>query len=381
MRFMAWLRSITRPQEQTRTMPIRRASRKLRTTLSLELLEDRTLLSAYIVTTTADAGPGSLRDAITQINADTSHTMYASPTDPTKDEIDFDIPTSDPGYNSATASFTIQPSAGIPDPTYGFTGLPLITNSVIINGYTQPGASPNTLAGGDNAVLKIELNGANAGASSGVGLVLDAPNCTVEGLAINGFGAYAVWTLADGETISGNFIGTDVTGTAAVPNSTSTTGVLYHPGPSFSPDAQNGAVQVYGNNNVIGGTTAAARNVISGNDADGIVISGLGADGVFLDPVTGTDVMGNFIGTDSSGTTAGQRQRWHRRFWDEHDHWRHHCGGATSSPLTRACNISPRMGSRGTAFTRAEMSGPSSKETTSAPTFRAPRPWAMQRTA
>jgi hypothetical protein len=227
-------------------MPVRRAGcKKLRMTLSLELLEDRMLLSAYIVTTTADSGVGSLRDAITQINADTSHSLYASPTDPTKDEIDFDIPTSDPGYNSSTASFTIQPTA-VPDPTgHGFTGLPIITNPVIIDGYTQPGASPNTLGGGDNAVLEIELNGANAGASSGVGLVLDATNCTVEGLVINGFGAYAVWTLADGETISGNFIGTDVTGTNAVPNSTSTTGQLNHPGPSFSPDAQNGAVQVY----------------------------------------------------------------------------------------------------------------------------------------
>jgi len=265
-------------------------------TLSLELLEDRTLLSPYIVTTTADSGVGSLRDAITQINADTSHTLYPSPTDPTKYEIDFDIPTTDPGYNSGTASFTIQPNAGVPDPTYSFTGLPLITNSVIIDGYTQPGASPNTLAGGDNAALKIELNGANAGASSGVGLVLDAPNCTVEGLVINGFGAYGVWTLADGENISGNFIGTDVTGTTALPNSTSTAS----PNPTkpnfFNLEAQNGAVQVYGNNNVIGGTDAAARNVISGNDADGIVIKG------YLDPATGTDVMGNFIGTDATGT-------------------------------------------------------------------------------
>ncbi len=258
MRFTSWLRAVTRPQDQTKTRPLGRARRKnLRMNLSLEVLEDRNLLSPYIVTTTADAGVGSLRDAITQINADTTHTLYASPTDPTKDEIDFNIPTSDPGYNSGTASFSIQPTAGVPDPTHGFTGLPIITNSVIINGYTQPGANPNSLAGGDNAALKIELNGANAGASSGVGLVLDAPNCTVEGLVINGFGAYGIWTLADGETISGNFIGTDVTGTAAVPNSTSTTGQLYHPGPTFNPDAQNGAVQVYGNNNVIGGTAAA----------------------------------------------------------------------------------------------------------------------------
>ena len=43
------------------------------------------------------------------------------------------------------------------------TALPTITDPVIIDGYTQPGASANTLAVGDNAVLLIELNGANAG--------------------------------------------------------------------------------------------------------------------------------------------------------------------------------------------------------------------------
>ena len=291
-----------------------------------------------------------------------------------------------PDTTAATESFTIQPTP-VSDPIYGFTGLPIITNPVIIDGYTQPGASPNSLTGGDNAVLKIELNGANAGASSGVGLVLDAPNCTVEGLAINGFGAYGVWTLADGETISGNFIGTDVTGTTAVPNSTSTTGQLYHPGPSFSPDAQNGAVQVYGNNNVIGGTDPAARNVISGNDADGIVISGYGADGIFNDAVTGTDVMGNFIGTDATGTQPlGNASDGIGVYGNLTTIQNTIIGGttlerATSSRLTRAPNTSARMGLRGAAFTRAEMSGPSSKETTSVPTSRALEHWAMPRTA
>jgi len=55
----------------------------------LELLEDRTLLSPYIVTTTVDAGAGSLRDAINQTNADTSHALYASPSNPNMDEINF----------------------------------------------------------------------------------------------------------------------------------------------------------------------------------------------------------------------------------------------------------------------------------------------------
>jgi uncharacterized delta-60 repeat protein len=87
----------------------------------------------YAVTTTADSGPGSLRDAINQINADTGHTLFPSPTDPTRDEIDFAIPTTDPGYSNSARTFTIQPA----------TPLPAITNGAIINGATQPGSTLN----------------------------------------------------------------------------------------------------------------------------------------------------------------------------------------------------------------------------------------------
>src|SRR6266436_4992227 len=71
----------------------RRPRRKLRPRVQprLLLLEDRTLPSAYIVSTTADSGPGSLRDAIAQVNADTSHALYASPSNSSVDEIDFNI--------------------------------------------------------------------------------------------------------------------------------------------------------------------------------------------------------------------------------------------------------------------------------------------------
>jgi hypothetical protein len=141
----------------------------------LEALEDRTLLSAYVVTTTADNGPGSLRDAINQVNADTSHALYASPSNPNVDEIDFNI-TADSnaagypagqatGYNATTGVATITPHSA----------LPAITNAVLINGYTQGqgtslAATPNTLAVGDNAVLKIDLDGSQAGLVSGLNI-------------------------------------------------------------------------------------------------------------------------------------------------------------------------------------------------------------------
>ncbi|HKI34829.1 MAG TPA: hypothetical protein VKA46_23430, partial [Gemmataceae bacterium] len=145
--------------------------------LWVEVLEDRTLLSPYLVTTTADSGAGSLRDAITQVNADISHALYASPSNPSVDEIDFTITAASDtggGYNSATGVATITP----------LSALPVITNAVLIDGYTQAGAKPNDLSGpgplgqapgapstyGDDALLKIELDGANAGNATGLWL-------------------------------------------------------------------------------------------------------------------------------------------------------------------------------------------------------------------
>src|SRR5262245_21591554 len=113
----------------------------------LEALEDRTLPSAYVVTTTADSGPGSLRDAIDQINADTSLSLFPSPGTPGVDEIDFDVTAASDtggGYNATTGVATGTPQSDMP-----------WMGSVILDGYTQPGASPNTLSQGDNAALKI----------------------------------------------------------------------------------------------------------------------------------------------------------------------------------------------------------------------------------
>ena len=93
----------------------------------------------FTVTNTADSGVGSLRQAITDANG----TMGA-------DTIAFNIPSTDPNCNSTTHVCTITPA----------TVLPTITDTVTINGYTQTGASANTLAGSDNAVILIQLNGA-----------------------------------------------------------------------------------------------------------------------------------------------------------------------------------------------------------------------------
>jgi len=84
--------------------------------------------NTFAVVNTNDGGPGSLRQAILDANANAG-----------ADSISFNIP--------GGGVRTITPASPLPD----------ITDSVVIDGYTQPGASPNTAATGENAVLLIEL--------------------------------------------------------------------------------------------------------------------------------------------------------------------------------------------------------------------------------
>ena len=125
--------------------------------------------ATFTVTNTSDAAAGSLRQAILDANANLGI-----------DTIAFNIPAAtDPGCNAGTGVCTFQPGSV----------LPTITDPVIIDGYTQAGASPNTNGPGlgSNAVLMIELDGTNAGAGAD-GLTITAGSSTVRGLVINRFG-------------------------------------------------------------------------------------------------------------------------------------------------------------------------------------------------
>src|SRR3954447_17425580 len=109
-----------------------------------ERMEERMLLSAFTVTTTNDSGPGSLQQAILDANANAG-----------ADLIDFNIP--------GAGVQTIRPRPGT---------IPYITDPVVIDGYTQPGSRPNSLANGSDAILLIELDGSLAGPlASGLDLV------------------------------------------------------------------------------------------------------------------------------------------------------------------------------------------------------------------
>jgi CSLREA domain-containing protein len=205
-----------------------------------------------------DDGTGhcTLRAAIEQSNAT-----------PGTDTIAFQIP--------GAGLHTISPASA----------LPTLTDPVIIDGYTQPGSSPNTLTGGDDAVIEIELDGTNAGTTTS-GLVVTGGGSTIRGLAINRFGTGGMTSVtaggtgvelnSDGNTVEGCFVGTDPTGTLPLPNI-------------------NDGVGVTGNANTVGGSTPAARNVLSGNDREGLLL---------LSTSSANNVFGNYIGTDLNGAAA-----------------------------------------------------------------------------
>jgi hypothetical protein len=246
-----------------------------RTRLSVEALEDRTVPTTFVVTNTlGDGTVGSLAWAINQVNTDTTDTA-AQP-----DVINFNITAASDaaaggtGFNATTGVATITPQ----------TALPVITNPVIINGYTEAGASPNTLTQGDNAVLKIQIN-LSAVPDQDSGLTVTADNTTIEGLVLNSLAVNipAIGVSGSGDQIQGNFVGTDVTGTQVVGNA-------------------SWGIELNGSNVVVGGTTPDTRNIISGNgngpstlffDEGGILVEG-----------TGNSVEGNYIGIDVTGTKA-----------------------------------------------------------------------------
>ncbi len=122
------------------------------------LFEPAPLCSTVVTTTVDNFFPGSLRSAINCANGS-----------PGTDTITFAI------SGSSVQTITLSSS------------LPPINEAVIIDGYSQPGSSPNTLAAGDNAVILIELNGSSAGFATGISINPTGGGSTIKGLVINRF--------------------------------------------------------------------------------------------------------------------------------------------------------------------------------------------------
>lgn len=215
----------------------------------------------FVVTSPADTGDGicdavcTLREAIDAANAN-----------PGPDVIEFAIP--GPGVQ------TIAP----------LSPLPALSDDVIIDGYSQSGAIPNSLGpldGGLDGTLLIELSGQN---TTGDGLVVDptAASVFIDGLVINRWSGAGVRINAGAGALvalGGNYIGTSADGLVA-PTPLQGNGVLVAgTGPSALVD--------------IGGPLPANRNLVAGHVDHGVVISG-----------TGVTVAGNLIGSDVGGLAA-----------------------------------------------------------------------------
>ncbi len=272
MAFSSWIRNWKRSFERRwalyQTLRRKSVARHRAARPRLEALEDRWVLSTiYTVTSTADTGAaGTLRDAINQANLGT----YS--------EIDFDIGASG---SAQTINLTSQ--------------LPTLTaTGVYINGLSQGGSG--------NTTRLITLNGSGAGNSDG--LLVQGTSNTVSGLIIESFqnngieiqgannliggtstgagnvisgnvnNGVRINAGVTGVSVQGNYIGTDAAGSNALANSI--------------------GIDVIGSNNTIGGTISGAGNVISGNSSDGILV-------VSASNVT---IQGNYIGTDATGSKA-----------------------------------------------------------------------------
>ena len=199
--------------------------------------------ATYTVTNTADSGPGSLRRAIAQANAN-------------------------PGPD--TIKFNILPTGGVKT-IFVQSGLPEIRDTVTINGWSQGGS-------GYEGPPLIELRG---GASDGL-VTNENPGTQttattiIRGLIINGFNHAGIHVIAQPVIIQGCYIGTTADGNWALPNSD---GIRVE--------------SVFGESVVIGGNNARDRNVISGNEFYGVWKYG--------SALSTTIIKGNYIGLSASG--------------------------------------------------------------------------------
>ena len=160
------------------------------------------------------------------------------------------------------------------------TPLPVLRVPMTIDGYTQPGSSPNTLAAGTNAVIQVELRGPGTGGFF-VGLnAAFAPRRSRDWRSADSPPASRSPRTAPASSIQGNFIGTNAHGTVAIPN--------------------GDGIQVRSPDNVIGGATLAARNLISGNTNNGLRVTDALFDTV-VSRATGTVIVNNLIGTTKDG--------------------------------------------------------------------------------
>ena len=212
-----------------------------------------------IINNANDSGPGSLRDAMT-VALDNGG----------PNTIIFNIPTSDPGYDMSMGIWKIQPLSALPE---------MITDSTVLDGTTQA-----DFIGFDSNPQGPEIVVDGHQAVEATGFYFLGSHNTIKGIAIHQFSTGLIQIKGDYNKITGCFIGTNATGELRFNN--------FHTG-----------ITIIGSNNIIGGASEADRNIISGNQLNGIFIH---------NSSTLNSVLGNYIGitangTDTLGNTTGIR--------------------------------------------------------------------------
>ena len=208
----------------------------------------RIVPQTIVASSTADSGPGTLRQALLDANAAE-------------------------GNNTIKFAFRGVP----PYVIHLLSPLPQISDPVVIDGWSQIQFQGQPV---------IEIDGTNVvpptPTAERTGLSIVVGGTTVRGLVLNGFTTGIRAGGAGGHVIQGNFIGLDPAN------------------PSAGGNSGDGLV-VVSPNNLIGGAIAEARNVISRNGGNGLVLESPLA--------TGNLVVSNWIGTAADGVTpAGNAQ-------------------------------------------------------------------------
>jgi hypothetical protein len=201
----------------------------------------RVVPHTIVAASTADSGPGTLRQALMDANAlgDANIIQFAFPGEP-------------------------------PHEIHLLSPLPAVTGPLTMDGWSQPGFTGSPI---------IEIHGI----PSATGLMITAGNTTVRGLILNGFATGIHIERSGGNVIQGNFIGVDSTGITAVSNTAD-------------------GIYVAAPNNLIGGTNSGVGNVIGGSVGSGVVLDTLNASANAIQGnLIGAGVGGAAIGNHQHG--------------------------------------------------------------------------------
>jgi hypothetical protein len=250
---------------------------------ALEGLESRTLFATFTVTTVADSGAGSLRQAMLDANATSG-----------QDTIAFAI---------GTGAQTIAPASA----------LPILTDTAgaIVDGSTQPGVAVGSPV--------VTIDGTSAGGGT-LGFDLSGGNSTIRGLIVQNFDGGQIATgNGTGNQILGNKIANAVGNTSAAISLASTNNRVGAPGDE-SRNVISGVVDITGDDNIVENNrigTDADGKVAAANRRGGVMIdsaaraiilnnliSGSAFQGIHTFDATDGTIEGNFIGTNAAGTAA-----------------------------------------------------------------------------